>query len=87
MLFRSRVYPGGLFPSHDKRRYQVADLEVSVVAEVLAEVALLEVGRKNLKVQSRDENYKLSLISGEDRLNLIKGMDVVNVINSEIEKL
>ncbi|MFV0600058.1 MAG: hypothetical protein ACK5M0_10120 [Bacteroidales bacterium] len=37
--------------------------------------------------QSRDENYKLSLISGEDRLNLIKGMDVVNVINSEIEKL
>lgn len=37
--------------------------------------------------QSRDKNYKLSLISGQDRLNLIKGLDVVNVVNCELEKL
>jgi len=37
--------------------------------------------------ESRDENYALTYLSGDDRLKLIKGLDVVNVLNNQIEKL
>jgi hypothetical protein len=37
--------------------------------------------------QSRDENYNLSFLSGDEKLNAIKGLDVVNVVSGEIEKL
>jgi hypothetical protein len=36
--------------------------------------------------QSRDKNYKLSLLSGEERPAIIKNLDVVNVVTNEIEK-
>ena len=37
--------------------------------------------------ESRDEKFKLTYVSGRDRLELIRGMDVVNTRTGEIEKL
>jgi len=37
--------------------------------------------------QSRDRNYKLSFLSGEERIKVIKNLDVINVITNEVEKL
>ncbi|MDR1223795.1 MAG: hypothetical protein LBL07_13100 [Tannerella sp.] len=37
--------------------------------------------------QSRDKRYRLSFLSGNERLSAIKGLDVVNVLTGKIEQL
>ena len=37
--------------------------------------------------QSRDKNYKLSLLSGNEKIDIIKNLDVINVVTNEVEKV
>jgi len=37
--------------------------------------------------QSRDKNYKLSFLSGEERIAIIKNLNVINVVTNEVEKI
>ncbi|MBP1630287.1 MAG: hypothetical protein H6Q15_1180 [Bacteroidetes bacterium] len=54
---------------------------------IIKPISVSDAFREDKCRQSRDKNYNLSLLSGEDRLKIIKGMDVINVISMKKEEL
>lgn len=37
--------------------------------------------------ESRNKDYSLSFLDGDERYEMIKGLDVINVVTNEMEKL
>ncbi len=63
--------------------YVRKDLINEKVKELTVDIAFKE----NLSRQSRNQNNKLSYLSGNERLEIIKGIDVLNVSTGKKEKL
>ncbi len=55
--------------------------------EKIKELPIEEVFKDNKFRESRNQNYTLSYLSGNERYELIKGLEVLNVITNMKEKL
>jgi hypothetical protein len=55
--------------------------------EKVKEVSVKSAYKESLFRESRNKDYSVSLLRGNERLELIKGLEVINVITNEKEKL
>ena len=55
--------------------------------EKVKEVSVKSAYKESLFRESRNKDYSVSLLKGNERLELIKGLEVINVITNEKEKL
>jgi hypothetical protein len=58
-----------------------------LINEKIGKLSVPKAYREDKCRQSRDKNYRLSFLSGEERYAIIKGLDVVNVLTGRMEKL
>ncbi|MCU0847474.1 MAG: hypothetical protein MUD12_06260 [Spirochaetes bacterium] len=59
----------------------------SLLNDKVKELSVEEAFKKSKYRESRNKDYSLSYLSGNDRLEIIKGLEVINVITNEKEKL
>jgi len=62
-------------------------LKKSLLSEKIKELSIDEAFIESKFRDSRNKDYSLSYLMGEERLEMIKGLDVINVITNKKEKL